>query len=31
LRWSVGFFLYESRDGHAEQPDGFLHREECSQ
>jgi membrane protein DedA with SNARE-associated domain len=24
LRRSVGFSLYESRDGHAEQPDGFL-------
>jgi hypothetical protein len=31
LRRSVGRFPDKSRDGHAEQPDGFLHWEQCSQ
>jgi hypothetical protein len=29
LRRRVGFLVYKSRDGHAQQPDGFLHWEEC--
>jgi hypothetical protein len=31
LRRIIGFFAYKSRDGHAEQPDGFLHRKEAPQ